>query len=317
MLTIFFSSIQPDREQYTVGNVDDAVRETTNVFQNINDSVAACYAIWKSGFFIKVNKKKQVQNKVQNNPDQAIHLPLLKSAMHECIPFFTKLGLKPVAPDTLKDIITDAYYEGRNIFFDYNTYITGSHGIRMEDNKGLANILKNHLIQSNHPLKAFKDNNPRPAGVGIIGYFPEGLLYTTSIKNHESLVTSKQDLDLICRITEYIKTKHDHTKEDSADDDGDVNDGNENDDDWDELVNDQDVHSEFQSSPKSKQKHDQSPKKKQKKNTDKDNTPPTAPPPPAAAGTLQQQPTLSQPTTPQPTLPQLQTPLPSPYDVNH
>jgi hypothetical protein len=66
MLTIFFSSIQPDREQYTVGNVDDAVRETTNVFQNINDSVAACYAIWKSGFFIKVNKKKQVQNKVQN-----------------------------------------------------------------------------------------------------------------------------------------------------------------------------------------------------------------------------------------------------------
>jgi hypothetical protein len=132
------------------------------------------------------------------------------------------------------------------------------------DNKGLANILKDHLIQSNHPLKASKDNNPRPAGVGIIGYFPEGLLYTTSIKNHESLVTSKQDLDLICRITEYIKTKHDHTKEDSADDDGDVNDGNENDDDWDELVNDQDVHSEFQSSPKSKQKHDQSPKKKQK-----------------------------------------------------
>jgi len=191
LLSNHFSHSQPNRLQYTVGDVNDAFQQTTNIFQNVIDSVAASYTILKSYFFIKDKKKA---NHIRNNPEQAIHLCLLISAIKECIPYFDDLGLKPVPPDKIKAIIqVDC--------FDYITLLVGSHAICMSD--GVSDLLQKgkQSLNLRHDGDVINPDKVISSKINI----PHVL--TTSIKDHESL-EFEQNLDSkFLRIMKDNQTK--------------------------------------------------------------------------------------------------------------
>jgi hypothetical protein len=207
LLSIFFSSSQPNRLQYTVGDANNAFQQTTNLFHNVIDSVAASYNFWKPNYFIKDKKKA---NHIKNNPEQAIHLCLLISAIKECIPYFKDLGLKPVPPEKINDIVNNQSVEG--FWFDYITLLVGSHAI------GMSHCGKDtRCLDQLKPLVEKKVGTINPHN-RITSQIIISHGNSTSIKDYELSEIEKMNKNCESKLLSIIKdnqTNHDATNNSS------------------------------------------------------------------------------------------------------
>jgi hypothetical protein len=128
-LTTIFSSFSPQcRQQTGQGNEEDAFRWVTNFFHNVTDSAYYSHNAWKLACFKSDGTDGCV---LQNNPEEAVYLCLLGSAIRECSDFFSIIGLRPKYDRNVFDF--PQQYNSNDVnSIDYLSALVISHSVRME-----------------------------------------------------------------------------------------------------------------------------------------------------------------------------------------
>jgi len=130
-LTRIFSSFSPQcRQQTGQGNEEDAFRWVTNFFHNVTDSAFYSHNAWKHVSF-KFDKSAD-GCVLQNNPEEAVYLCLLGSAIRECSDFFSIIGLRPKYDRSLCDFPQQCNSNDMNSI-DYLSALVISHSVRMHE----------------------------------------------------------------------------------------------------------------------------------------------------------------------------------------
>jgi hypothetical protein len=257
-LTTIFSSFSPQcRQQTGQGNEEDAFRWVTNFFHNVTDSAYYSHNAWKLACFKSDGTDGCV---LQNNPEEAVYLCLLGSAIRECSDFFSIIGLRPKYDRNVFDF--PQQYNSNDVnSIDYLSALVISHSVRMEESHTASHESDTKRLHrtrvSRHLDKIVPDTNnkrrlpmnrilghqhghPRRLVDGkyyeFVGILTNenggdhGDLFTASISQHETNLFQKKD---------HLKnTLGEVTVVDGSGDEGGTNDDSERDEDEDSGNND-------------------------------------------------------------------------------
>jgi len=131
LIRVFSSFSQECSFQNGHGNEADAFRWVTFFFHNVTDSAFHSFGAWKYVSFKFEDSKGCV---AANNPEEAVYLCLLGSAIATCSDFFWKLGLKPTSTQKfIREFLQQNYTEDEDMdSIDYLSALVISHSIRMD-----------------------------------------------------------------------------------------------------------------------------------------------------------------------------------------
>jgi hypothetical protein len=252
-----FSSFSPEcREQKEHGNEEDAFRWITNFFHNVTNSAFHSFGAWKLASFKFLKNKGCV---AANNPDEAVYLCLLGSAIATCMDFFWKLGLKPICKLGIK--FPQQYTEDMASIY-YLSALVINHSLRMDESEKRSNDADTQKIyrvrvncnitQDNQtknvltprrinvvpsyviigdPRHIFGDGSYRDFVQVLKASDPNQDLFTASIRQHEGYLSSGHDN--LNNLGEVTLVDQERANDDSEMDEG----GNSSQKDEDEDMN--------------------------------------------------------------------------------